>query len=312
MKPRHSIIIITYNQENLISRALDSLLCQKEFIYEIIVADDCSPDNTWKVIQEFQQKYPGLIKPYRNTKNLGIFGNIESTWTKANGDIIWYLAGDDIYCNGVFEEADELIKKNNIDFVNDAFTLYFDYKAISPNGKETINKNNLVERHNATSLKIRQLISNRTTGFSKKIFRKFYPVRKDIGIYADGLIDIQVQFFSEKNYYSPIVGSCYFTNIGIASRTKSDSALRSQILYVEQLKTEIKCLSKNDENWLNYLHSQFSYKLNGSLKNYLTYFILFFQIIKDFYGWSFLKREVNHIFKDTIRLLIPIYIKKRK
>ena len=100
MKPRHTIIVITFNQEGLIGRALDSILNQKEFIYEIIIFDDCSTDKTWMVIQEYKNKYPSIIKPFRNPINLGIFGNIESTWAKASGDIIWYLSGDDEFCNG--------------------------------------------------------------------------------------------------------------------------------------------------------------------------------------------------------------------
>ena len=66
MHPRHSVIIITYNQEHLIKRALDSVVCQKDYLYEIIISDDCSTDYTWKVVLEYQRKYPSLLKPYRN------------------------------------------------------------------------------------------------------------------------------------------------------------------------------------------------------------------------------------------------------
>lgn len=303
-KPRHSVIIITYNQEYLISRALDSLLCQNEFIYEIVIADDCSPDNTWEVLLDYQKKHPGLIKPYRNPVNLGIFGNIESTWTKANGDIIWYLAGDDTYCNGVFEEANKLIEKHRIDFINDEYTLYFDYKVNTPSGKETIRRNNLIERYNPVSLKIRQLICNRTIGISRKVYEQFYSVKKDIGIMTDGLQDIQVQFFSKKSFYSPFIGSIYYSDIGISSITKREVSIKSYILSLEQLKYDIKPLLKEDKNWLNYLQCQLSFKLNPSFKNYLPYFRLFIKIIQKYYGWFFLKREINSIMKDTIKLLI--------
>jgi glycosyltransferase involved in cell wall biosynthesis len=304
MKPRHTIIIITYNQEKLIGRAIDSLLIQKEFVFEIVIADDCSTDKTWKVIQQYEKQYPEFIKPYQNYKNLGIFGNIESTWVKVNGDIIWYLAGDDVYCNGIFEEANKLIEKNNVDFKNNAVTLYFDYKAVDPSGHEIIYSNRLVEKYNPISLKIRQLISNRTIGFSKKVLDKFYPVRKDIGIHADGLVDIQVQLFSSSYYYSPFIGSIYYTEIGIASRTIRDSALKSNILALEQLKIDIKNLSRNDENWLNYLQKQISFKITPSLPDYIAGIKFFFLINQKYYGCRFLLREIICIMKNTIKLLI--------
>jgi glycosyltransferase involved in cell wall biosynthesis len=309
MKPRHSVIIITYNQENLIGRALDSLLCQKELIYEIIVADDCSPDQTWAIIKSYQTKYPDLIKPYQNQKNLGIFGNVESTWTKADGDVIWYLAGDDIYCNGLFEEANKLIEKHQISLTDEAFTLYFDYKSINPNGKETIFRNKLVEKYNPVSLKIRQLICNRTIGIGRNVYLQFYPVRKDIGIMTDGLQDIQVQFFSKKNYYSRFIGSAYYTNIGISSITKWEISLKSYIASLEQLKKDINPLQKEDLEWLNYLQFQLSYKIDFSLKSFKPYAKSFTKIIRYFYGWSFLKREIIFMIKNIVKLIL--FRKKR-
>lgn len=305
MKPLNTIIIITYNQEDLISRSLDSIICQREFVYEIIVSDDCSTDKTWEVILEYQKKYPNIIRPFRNSTNLGIFGNIEGTWSKVSGDVIWFLAGDDTYCNGLFEEANKLIEKHKIDFINEAITMYFDYKTISPSGKEIIFRNNLIEHFNPISLKIRQLICTRTTGFSRKVLEKFHPVRKDIGLAADGLMDIQIQIYSNKNYYAPFIGSCYYSSIGISVQTNADSSLKSYILSLKQLKKDIKDLSKDDKQWLDYLQRQLLYKNAPSLQNYLSYFKYFILIIRKYYGWLFFKREIKTILKDTIKLLIP-------
>lgn len=303
MKPLHTIIIITYNQENLIVRALESILCQKEFVYEIVISDDCSTDKTWEVIQEYQKTYPDIIKPFRNPVNLGIFGNIESTYDKTNGEIIWFLSGDDEFCNGLFEEANKLIDKHDIDLSNDAITLYFDYMAISPQGKETIYRNCLVEKYNPISLKIRQLICNRTVGFSKNVFNNFYPVPKDIGIMADGLIDIQVQLFSDRNYYSSFVGSKYYSSIGVSIATKRDAVLKSYILSLEQLKTDIKNLSRSDLVWLIYLQKHLEFSLTSSNKNYLSYLKYFIRIIRKYYGWSFLIREFKRFIINTLKVL---------
>ena len=45
-----SVCVITYNQDQYISKCLDSLISQKvDFSFEIIVGDDCSTDNTKKI-----------------------------------------------------------------------------------------------------------------------------------------------------------------------------------------------------------------------------------------------------------------------
>jgi glycosyltransferase involved in cell wall biosynthesis len=305
MKPRNTVIIISYNQEDLIGRALDSILCQREFVFEIVISDDCSTDKTWEVLQEYKKTYPDIIKPFRNLINLGIFENMERARAKASGDVIWFcVGGDDKYCDGLFEEANRLIEKYNIDFSNEAFTLYFDYKAIAPNGEETIYRNNLIEHYNPVSLKIRQLISNRTIGYSRKVLEKLYPIRKNIGIYSDGLMDIQIQFFSNKNYYCHFVGSIYYTNIGISSISSKESMLKSGIVSLEQLKFEIPNISKEDKRWLNYRQIQYSFSFFPCFRNYLSYLKYFFLIIQDYYGWSFIKREIKYITKDTIRLIL--------
>ena len=282
--PRHSVIIITYNQEKLISRALDSVLCQKEFLFEIIVCDDCSTDHNWEVIQKYQNRFPDLIKPFRNNQNLGIFGNIESTWSKPTGDIIWYLSGDDEYCPDLFKNANELIANNCIDFTSGYFTLYFDWKRVDPNGNIKYYKNNLIEKHNPISLKLRGLINNRTTGVSRNMIEKFYPVRKDIGIYADGLIDIQTQLFSEKNYYFPYVGSIYNTQIGIAAKTKRNDHLISYLSLFTEFQKNLKNISEKDKYWINFQKSKTKFKLNKNLKNYLYYVFYFIKSLEPKYG----------------------------
>lgn len=293
--PKHSVLIITYNQENLIARALDSLLCQKEFLFEIVVCDDCSTDNNWEVIMEYQRQYPDLIRPYRNSKNLGIFGNLENSWTLPKGEIIWYLSGDDEYCNGVFEKANELIKTNDISYKIDSFTLYFDFMFVKPSGEFSVYRNNLILKHNALSLKIRDLIYNRTIGFSKSVLEKFTHIDKEIGIYTDGLIDIQVQLFSESNYYYPFVGSKYYVSIGISSVTKKSDSLISYIKLMSQYRETLRCLSNNDRKWLNFSETKAKYLLQPSLTNYFLYLKYFIYSRDIEFGGKRLSKELKHL-----------------
>ena len=98
-------LVITYNQEDVIGRALDSILQQKEWgLKEIVVCDDCSTDRNWEVIQTYAHNYPQYIRAYRNNPNLGIYNNLEKVISlRGDAGVFVSLAGDDVYYNGYFK-----------------------------------------------------------------------------------------------------------------------------------------------------------------------------------------------------------------
>lgn len=90
---KFSILIPTYNGDKILSDTLRSLFSQSFNNYEIIINDDCSSDNTKKVVESFNDP---RIKFFRNVKNLGYSGNLEETRKKATGDIVYLMGQDDI------------------------------------------------------------------------------------------------------------------------------------------------------------------------------------------------------------------------
>lgn len=264
--PRISVLVITYNQENLIERALNSILIQKEFVHEIIVSDDCSTDNNWNVISRIAKENPEIIKPYRNEKNLGIFGNIENLYSKPTGDMVFWIAGDDVFCNGIFEHAINVIEKNKIDFRNELFCIYFDYKMLYADGNSIVYSNKLILKNkNPISCKIRQLINSRGAGYSVKILNKMTPVRKDIGIYADGLQDIQLQMFATRNYYEAFVGSIYYAGIGVSREASIKEHYESMKIFHQELRKQLTLTSK-DNYYLIFCEERVLLYLSFSIK----------------------------------------------
>ncbi|HOS16843.1 MAG TPA: glycosyltransferase family 2 protein [Bacteroidales bacterium] len=297
-----SVIVITYNQQDVIHRALNSILIQKDWVYELIVCDDCSIDNNWQIIMEYADKYPGLIKPYRNEKNLGIFGNIEKSWEKVTGNLIVTNSGDDELCDGLLEKMYSLIMSNNLDCDKDAFCLYCDFKTIYPDGKECLFSNNIIDKgYNPLSLKLRQLIVNRTVLYSKPVLNQFKPVRKDIGIYADGLIDIQVQMFTDKSYYLPFTGSIYYGGIGISSKTKHRNAIFSYMLCYKEYKKTLH-LSVYDKWFCDFQIYKSYFSLHPTWKLFFLTWITFFKCRPLQFGLV----DVNSYFKQFIKMLIKL------
>ena len=95
-----SVAVITYNQENTIRQTLDSILMQRgDFDLELVIGEDCSQDNTYKICEEYAEKYPNIVKLLPNTHNLGIMANFARVIHACTGELIGDIAGDDYYCD---------------------------------------------------------------------------------------------------------------------------------------------------------------------------------------------------------------------
>lgn len=229
--PRISVTIICYKQEDLIKRAVESLLAQKDYIYEICVSDDCSPDRTWDVLIDYKKQYPDLFKLHRNAPNVGIFENIENSWTMPTGDMVYLMAGDDEAGEGWFKKVIEFILEKKIDYKNELFCIYGDYKCIYPNGDSVVHRHSVVEKFDDTfRAALRGMINGRGCCYSKHILDKFKKVSQGRSHIAENAQDRQLQIFSEKNYYIPAVGNIYYSAIGISTHlTKEMKLERMQI-----------------------------------------------------------------------------------
>ena len=94
MNPKLSIIVPVYNTEIYLKECLDSLVNQTFKDIEIIIVNDCSPDNSEAVILEYQAKDP-RIKYIKHDKNLGLGGARNTGITNASGEWIAFVDSDD-------------------------------------------------------------------------------------------------------------------------------------------------------------------------------------------------------------------------
>lgn len=93
-----SVAVITYNMENYLRPLLESILKQKvHFDYEIVIDDDCSPDNSRAIIKEYEKRYPQIIKPCYRDKNVGGSRNMYGVLRRCRGKYIAILEGDDFW-----------------------------------------------------------------------------------------------------------------------------------------------------------------------------------------------------------------------
>lgn len=87
-----SVVIPTYNRADLLGAAIRSVLNQTHPVFEIIVVDDCSTNNTRQVVEELQDS---RIKYIRHDKNKGGSAARNTGIRAATGDYIAFLDDDD-------------------------------------------------------------------------------------------------------------------------------------------------------------------------------------------------------------------------
>jgi len=95
-----SVLMITYNHEQFITQAIDSVLMQQtDFEYELIIGEDCSTDSTREIVIEYAGKHPEKIRPLLHDHNLGMMGkyNFVAVYKMCQGKYIALLEGDDYW-----------------------------------------------------------------------------------------------------------------------------------------------------------------------------------------------------------------------
>lgn len=96
--PAVSVIVLTYNHELYIAEALRSVLAQRNVpSLEVLIAEDCSPDNTRAIVDSLVTKAPHILRRLPREKNLGLSANLEDAWGQCRGRYIAILEGDDVW-----------------------------------------------------------------------------------------------------------------------------------------------------------------------------------------------------------------------
>lgn len=95
-QPLVSLCIPTFNRSRYLESLLESLVGQLAAFphpYEIVIADNASPDATGDVVRRFEARLP--IRYIRHPQSIGCYPNVVFAMTQAQGRYMLYLADDD-------------------------------------------------------------------------------------------------------------------------------------------------------------------------------------------------------------------------
>lgn len=115
-----SIITPTYNAAAYIAETINSVLAQTYSNWELLITDDCSSDETVRVLEECAQK-DGRIKVFRSLRNGGAACARNNSICMAQGRYIAFLDSDDWWYPNKLEVQLEFMVKNQYEFVFSAF-----------------------------------------------------------------------------------------------------------------------------------------------------------------------------------------------
>lgn len=200
---RLTVAISAYNIEDYIGRAIKSVLNQDFENYEIVIVDDCSTDNTYEKIKEFNNE---KIRFYKTKHNSGTAGGSRNlSIEKARGEYIIFLDGDDtLYDNQTLKKIDKIIGQDKPDLV------YLGYEDVGQGNKVRVSTEE-------NSSKKARLICDVTFSVSSRCWRKEFLTKHNMrfieGVYyEDEIFSIKATILSEKTKCADIKVFKYYRN----------------------------------------------------------------------------------------------------
>ena len=110
-----SVVVLSYRSAETIVETLDSIKNQTYQNIELIIADDCSPDNSVVVVKQWMDENQGCLKTIKLVtaeQNTGIPGNINRALKQATGDYLKLIAADDYMTEDAIAEYVNFCENN--------------------------------------------------------------------------------------------------------------------------------------------------------------------------------------------------------
>jgi abequosyltransferase len=111
--PKLSICIPAYNRAIYLAPLLRSILDQSSSNFEIVIAEDCSPerDQITDVVRQFEAEFPDIIRYELNKENFGYDANIRRLFELSKGEYCLFLGNDDLLAPNALKNLYEILQR---------------------------------------------------------------------------------------------------------------------------------------------------------------------------------------------------------
>lgn len=110
--PLVSVVLNTYNRPDLLRQSVASVLAQDYPNFEVIIVDDCSPDNTPEVVAGIVAQHPDRVRSLRLPENRGLAAARNAGIRAARGPLIAFQDDDDLWLPGKLTAQVEALRRH--------------------------------------------------------------------------------------------------------------------------------------------------------------------------------------------------------
>ena len=204
-----SVLILVFNGENYIDRALNSIYNQTKKIDEIVIINDASVDRTSEIIYSWNNKLP-IIEIF-NKENIGIFNSLMQGINKCKGELIFRIDHDDEWLENHVEVILNSFRKDNKVSLYATRAIYLD------KNYSFIKKSEIVSDKNIRRILLwdNPLVQS-STAFKKKDFLNVFKLSN---LYSSEDYDLWIKLLNIGSLsYSPIISVNYYVYENSLSR----------------------------------------------------------------------------------------------
>lgn len=144
--PIISFVLPCYNVERYIAKCLDSIYSQGVPLadFEVICVNDCSPDKSAEIIEEYQGRYNNL-RLINHSENKRAGGARNSGIETACGEYIWFVDPDDTIVDGFLSKLiDKTKSERDMDIILFNYNLV-DYKEVLIRHENTFGNSEIMD-----------------------------------------------------------------------------------------------------------------------------------------------------------------------
>ncbi|MFV0507369.1 MAG: glycosyltransferase family 2 protein [Bacteroidales bacterium] len=275
-----SIIIPVYNVEPYIERCFDSVVAQSynNKRIECLLIDDCSPDNSYGILEKNINAYQGEInfKIIRHSKNKGLSGARNTGIDNASGEYLYFLDSDDVIDDRCFEVMMSLVDKYpQVEIVQGNSSripkLENDWRELEGKGfPEYADKHLWIKKHCFKEPRI-------TVNATNKLIRKDFIIENNL-YFKEGIIheDEHWTFFVAK-HLSKIAFTTHYTYLQyvvpgsiMQSSANAEKSIRDNLIIIKDCVENIDSILPIEQQRFifNYLRSNYNKALKGGYEDY--------------------------------------------
>lgn len=180
-----SVCMATYNGTKTIAKQLTSILKQLSANDQVVIIDDCSTDDTVRLVEQLTSHFSGEIILKKNASNQGPIKTFETALGLANGDLILLSDQDDEWFDDKVSRITEVFIKQQADLI------VHDAVVIGRQGESIDDSWNHYNQNNVNQTVVGNLIKNGFTGammaVSKKLLDDSLPFPDNIEMHDQWL-----------------------------------------------------------------------------------------------------------------------------